>query len=113
VGIELWVLFLVAVGYLAILFLIAHSADKGYLPAGLVDHPLTYALSLGVYATSWTYYGSVGLAAQSGFAFITIYLGVTGATYSPTAMAVERVALLLLSLCLLAFCLTFLYRYAQ
>jgi Na+/proline symporter len=36
-------------------------------------------LSLGVYATSWTYYGSVGLADRSGFAFLTIYLGLTGA----------------------------------
>lgn len=78
-GIDLWILFLVAVSYLAILFLVAYSADQGYLPHGIVDHPLTYALSLGVYATSWTYYGSVGLAAQSGFAFLTIYLGVTGA----------------------------------
>ncbi len=78
-GIDLWILFLVAVAYLVVLFLVAHSADKGYLPSRIVDHPLVYALSLGVYATSWTYYGSVGLAAQSGFAFLTIYLGVTGA----------------------------------
>ena len=78
-GIDLWAVFLIALLYLAILFLIAYCADCGYLPTRLVDHPLVYALSLGVYATSWTYYGSVGLAAQSGLAFLTIYLGVTGA----------------------------------
>ena len=72
-------LFGVAVAYLALLFLIAWSADRGLLPRALVHHPLVYSLSLGVYATSWTYYGSVGLADRSGYAFLTIYLGVTGA----------------------------------
>lgn len=78
-GIELWTVFLIALLYLGTLFLIAYSADAGWIPSRLVDHPITYALSLGVYATSWTYYGSVGLAATSGFAFLTIYLGVTAA----------------------------------
>jgi len=72
-------LFGIAVAYLVLLFLIAWSADQGLLPARLVRHPLVYSLSLGVYATSWTYYGSVGLADRSGYAFLTIYLGVTGA----------------------------------
>ena len=72
---------LIAIGlaYLALLFLIAHAADSGWLPAHLVSNPLVFSLSLGVYATSWTYYGSVGLADSSGYAFLTIYLGVTGA----------------------------------
>ncbi len=72
---------LIAVGlvYLGLLFLIAHATDAGWLPTRLVSNPLVYSLSLGVYATSWTYYGSVGLADTSGYAFLTIYLGVTGA----------------------------------
>ena len=72
---------LVAFGlaYLALLYLIALAADRGWLPERLAVHPVTYALSLGVYATSWTYYGSVGLADRSGYAFLTIYLGLTGA----------------------------------
>ncbi len=78
-GIELWVLFLAALVYLGVLFLIAYCADNGYLSKRLVEHPAIYALSLGVYATSWTFYGSVGLADQSGMAFLTIYLGVTAA----------------------------------
>ncbi len=37
--------------------------------------PLIYALSLGVYCTSWTYFGSVGIASRSGFDFLPIYIG--------------------------------------
>lgn len=74
---ELWQLFLVALSYLAILLLVAYAAEEGWLPAALSRHPVTYALSLGVYATTWTYYGSIGLAATQGYLFLTIYLGVT------------------------------------
>ena len=77
--IELWWLFAVALAYLGLLFLIAYAADSGLLPWRIVNHASVYSLSLGVYATSWTYYGSVGLADTSGYAFLTIYLGVTGA----------------------------------
>ncbi len=75
--IELWQLFLVGIGYLLLLFLIAYAADTGRLPAHWARHPLTYVLSLGVYATSWSFYGSVGFAASQGYNFLTIYLGVT------------------------------------
>jgi len=78
-GIELWWLFAAATAYLGLLFLIAYAADVGWLPQRVVAHPVTYTLSLGVYATSWTYYGSVGFAERSGFVFLTIYLGVTAA----------------------------------
>jgi len=40
-----------------------------------VSHPIVYALSLAVYCSAWTYYGSVGMAAKSGVEFLTIYLG--------------------------------------
>lgn len=63
--------------YLCLLFLIAYATEHGKLPAGLAGHPLTYVLSLGVYATTWTYYGSVGFAATEGYTFLTIYIGVT------------------------------------
>ncbi len=74
---ELWQLFLIGVGYLLLLFLIAYATERGLLPERLARHPITYVLSLGVYATSWTYYGSVGFAQQQGYNFLTIYLGVT------------------------------------
>lgn len=63
--------------YLSLLFLIAYATEHGKLPAGMAGHPLTYVLSLGVYATTWTYYGSVGFAAGQGYTFLTVYLGVT------------------------------------
>ena len=74
---ELWQLFGVGIGYLALLFLIATAAERGWLPAGIARHPITYTLSLGVYATSWSFYGSVGFAERQGYNFLTIYLGVT------------------------------------
>ena len=78
-GIDLALLFAIALAYLGLLFIIAWCADSGWLPEKWVRSPLVYSLSLGVYATSWTYYGSVGLADRSGFAFLNIYLGLTGA----------------------------------
>ena len=74
---ELWQLFLVGVLYLGLLFLIATATDRGWLPESLARHPLVYTLSLGVYATSWSFYGSVGFAQKEGFNFLTIYLGTT------------------------------------
>lgn len=74
---SLTALFFAVFFYLCLLFLIAYATEHGKLPAGLAGHPLTYVLSLGVYATTWTYYGSVGFAASQGYMFLTIYLGVT------------------------------------
>jgi Na+/proline symporter/signal transduction histidine kinase len=74
---QLGQLFAVAVGYLLLLFLVAYAAERRWVPAKLVRHPLTYALSLGVYATSWSYSGSVGYARTQGFNFLAIYVGVT------------------------------------
>ncbi len=70
-------LFLVGVGYLLLLFLIAYAAEREWVPAAVTRHPLTYVLSLGVYATSWSFYGSVGFARSQGYNFLTVYLGVT------------------------------------
>jgi Na+/proline symporter/signal transduction histidine kinase len=67
----------IGVVYLLLLFLIAHATETGRIPERLVNNPVVYVLSLGVYATSWSYYGSVGFAEQQGFLFLTIYLGVT------------------------------------
>jgi Na+/proline symporter/signal transduction histidine kinase len=74
---ELWQLFLVGVLYLGLLFLIATATDRRWIPESVVRHPLVYTLSLGVYATSWSFYGSVGFAQKEGFNFLTIYLGTT------------------------------------
>ena len=65
-------------GYLALLFGIAYWAEKrGASKRGLVANPWTYAFSLAVYCTAWTYYGSVGRASVSGIEFVAIYIGPT------------------------------------
>jgi Na+/proline symporter/signal transduction histidine kinase len=72
------VIVLVAFAYLGLLFGIAYYADKR-ADAGrsIIDSPTIYALSLAVYATAWTFYGSVGRAASDGIGFLPIYLGPT------------------------------------
>ncbi|MCC5810358.1 MAG: PAS domain-containing protein [Ectothiorhodospiraceae bacterium] len=74
---DLGTLFVAAVLYLLLLFLIAHAVESRWLPARLTRHPAVYVLSLGVYATTWSYYGSVGFAQDHGLNYLTIYLGVT------------------------------------
>jgi Na+/proline symporter/signal transduction histidine kinase len=68
----------VACAYLGLLFAIAWYADRR-ADAGrsIIANPYIYALSLGVYATSWTFYGSVGRAASDGVGFLPIYIGPT------------------------------------
>ncbi len=73
-----WIILLVAAAYLGLLFVIAYYGDKA-ADAGrsLIASPYVYALSLGVYATAWTFYGSVGRAATDGIGFLPVYLGPT------------------------------------
>jgi PAS domain S-box-containing protein len=71
-------LFFIILGYLFVLFLIAHYAEKREREKrSITANPYVYALSLAVYCTSWTFYGSVGKAANSGLDFLTIYIGPT------------------------------------
>ena len=60
--------------YLAVMFYMAFWAEKN-TKSKWVNHPMIYTLSLGVYCTAWTYYGSVGMAATGSLNFLTIYLG--------------------------------------
>ena len=69
---------LLGVAYLLILFAIAYATDKSRESGrSLVDNPWVYSVSLAVYCTSWTFYGSVGQAAATGLGFLPIYLGPT------------------------------------
>jgi Na+/proline symporter len=73
-----WVIILASAGYLALLFAVAFFGDRrAGRGRSLIDNGTVYALSLAVYATSWTYYGSVGYAATGGVGFLPIYLGPT------------------------------------
>lgn len=69
-----YALILIIIIYLGILFYIAFLAEKN-VKSKWANSPYIYALSLAVYCSAWTYYGSVGIAANSGIDFITIYLG--------------------------------------
>ena len=71
-------LFLIAGGYLLLLFLVAWITDRGLLPAWLVRHPAVYVFSLMVYASSWAIYGSVGYAFHHGYNFLAYFLGISG-----------------------------------
>jgi PAS domain S-box-containing protein len=71
-------LFAIVLGYLSLLFAVAYYAEKQEKKGrSIVNNPYIYSLSLAVYCTSWTFYGSVGKAATSGLSFLTIYLGPT------------------------------------
>ena len=64
--------------YMAALFVIAQFVERSARAGrNYSDNPWTYTLSMAVYCTAWTYYGSVGAAANEGMMFLTIYLGPT------------------------------------
>jgi hypothetical protein len=73
-----WIVATASIAYLCLLFAIAYYGDRrADLGRSLIRNPAFYALSIAVYCTSWTFYGSVGRAAGSGADFLPIYLGPT------------------------------------
>ena len=72
------VVILVSFAYLGLLFAIAYYADqRADAGRSVIASPYIYSLSLAVYATAWTFYGSVGRAADNGVGFLPIYIGPT------------------------------------
>lgn len=69
-----YALVVIIIGYLTVLFCIAFLAEKKGR-SKWVNNPYVYTLSLAVYCSAWTYYGSIGIAANSGINFLPIYLG--------------------------------------
>jgi sigma-B regulation protein RsbU (phosphoserine phosphatase) len=64
--------------YVSSLFLVAFVVEKVYpKKPKIINNPYVYTLTLAVYCTSWTFYGSVGHAASYGIDFVTIYIGPT------------------------------------
>ena len=72
------VIIISALAYVGILFGVAYYGDKR-ADAGrsIIANPYIYTLSIAVYCTAWTFYGSVGRAASSGIGFLPVYLGPT------------------------------------
>jgi Na+/proline symporter len=89
-----WVVVAIALAYIGLLFLVASYGDRMRLARGAWSRLLIYPLSLAIYCTSWTFFGSVGLASRAGFDFLTIYIGpmlVVGLAY-PFLIRVVRLA---------------------
>ena len=92
---------LIGLCYLLLLFGIAYITERGWIPEAVTSHPITYILSLGIFASAWAFYGVIDLAFQYGYGALAYYLG-TGLLFlfAPVALAplaelqeVERLSL--------------------
>lgn len=64
--------------YLIVLFSLVSICEKYKSKLNkYVSNGVIYALSLGVYTTAWTFYGSIGQASENGLGFLGVYLGPT------------------------------------
>jgi Na+/proline symporter/signal transduction histidine kinase len=90
-----WVVVVIALAYIGFLFLVASYGDRKHeLVRSSRARVLIYPLSLAIYCTSWTFFGSVGVAARTGFDFLTIYIGpvlMVGLAY-PLLIRIVRLA---------------------
>ncbi|BAV49996.1 two-component sensor histidine kinase [Mesorhizobium loti] len=67
---------IIAIAYVTLLFAIASLGDRRSATSGSSRaRPFIYALSLAIYCTSWTFFGSVGLSSERGLEFLGIYTG--------------------------------------
>ena len=72
------ILIIASLCYLLFLFGVAYWAEKkSERGKSLVTNPYIYSLSLAVYCTAWTFYGSVGRAATNGVEFLAVFIGPT------------------------------------
>jgi Na+/proline symporter/signal transduction histidine kinase len=84
----------IALIYLGVLFGVAYYAEyrlqKGH---SIINNGYVYALSLAVYCTAWTYYGSVGQASTRGIEFLAVYIGPTimAALFWPVMRKIVRI----------------------
>ena len=70
-----WGVIVVAFGYIGFLFLVASYGDRLAPAQRGRASALIYPLSLAIYCTSWTFFGSVGFATRTGVDFLAIYIG--------------------------------------
>ena len=69
-----WLLVSVSIGYIGLLFLIAYLGDKYKNRLKVKQQTIIYALSLGVYCTSWGFLGTTAQAANHSFTYFSVYL---------------------------------------
>ncbi|NIB42901.1 histidine kinase [Pseudomaricurvus alkylphenolicus] len=79
---------LIGIAYLLLLFGVAYVAERGWISHRVLHHPITYIMSLGIFASAWSFYGVIDLAFQFGYGALAYYLG-TGALFlfAPVAIA--------------------------
>src|SRR5579872_7440990 len=70
-----WGVIAAAFGYIGLLFLVASYGDRLSPDQRGRASGLIYPLSLAIYCTSWTYFGSVGSATRTSVDFLAIYVG--------------------------------------
>src|SRR4249920_2843069 len=71
-----WIVIAIALAYIGLLFVVASYGDRvRLLGREGRSRLLIYPLSLAIYCTSWTFFGSVGLASRTGYDFLAIYIG--------------------------------------
>ncbi|MGN6307592.1 MAG: PAS domain-containing hybrid sensor histidine kinase/response regulator [Mesorhizobium sp.] len=71
-----WFIVFIALLYVTLLFGVASLGDRRSAVHGPGKaRPFIYALSLAIYCTSWTFFGSVGLASERGLEYLGIYIG--------------------------------------
>lgn len=83
-----------ALFYLGVLFGVAYYAEYRFKKGkSIINNGYVYALSLGVYCTAWTYYGSVGQASTKGIEFLAVYIGPTimAALFWPVLRKIIRI----------------------
>jgi len=90
-----WIVIAIALAYIGLLFVVASYGDRARL-LGREGRSrlLIYPLSLAIYCTSWTFFGSVGLASRTGYDFLAIYVGpvLMIALASPLLVRIVRLA---------------------
>ena len=74
---DLSFLFVLGSGYLVLLFGIAYATDSGWIPNRLARNPFVYVLSLGVFASVWAYYTSIGNAFRDGYGYLAHSIGIS------------------------------------
>ncbi|WP_421868913.1 ATP-binding protein [Motiliproteus sp.] len=72
---SLTLLFAISAGFLLLLFGIAAATNRNYIPKRISSHPAVFIAALGVYASAWTFYGTIGLAQNYGYAYLAAYFG--------------------------------------
>lgn len=87
-------LFALGSAYLAALVAIAWLAERIPALGKIARGPVVHALSLGVFASAWTYYGSFGFAERHGLVYLAVYLGPTLASLLLPALGIPLDALL-------------------